>query len=262
MTKIYKHITLVEILIVIGIISILASLLLPALGAARKKSLVQVCAHKLKQAGYTITMYQHDNQGFYPGAGAFDTEVSYDDQLADYDGRNMTEAQIKKIHGTDAPFMTKQYKCPLDTVPANDPAYMRRTYVISQAFKFSPLAVGLVQDKDGSFAMKGSQVNEASNTIVLWEFTYQWNKVGKGGNSVKSPGSAGVFGGVSNLDPAAVYNNFFHHDKKAGGNYLMGDTSVRSMSFFSTLKTVKSENSNDGEYRGTIWDSGLPNPAW
>ena len=264
MKKSYSPFTLIELLIVVAIIGILASLLLTALGAVRKKSQVAVCTNNLKQAGYAIAMYLDDNGGYYPGAGAYDTKISYDDLLAGYDSRKMTKTRMTWDAGTEAPFMTKQYKCPLDTVPIDEPLYQRRTYVITQAYNgaSSSLAPGLIQKEGGDYAMKITHVNEASNTVVLWEFTSKWNKVGNGGQSVKSPGGWNMFGGVSTLDPSAVYNNFFHHNKKAGGNYLMGDGSVRSMNFFSTLSTVKSDSTGDGEYRGTIWDSGLPKPAW
>jgi prepilin-type N-terminal cleavage/methylation domain-containing protein len=61
-----KAFTLIELLVVIGIIAILASLLLPALSAAKKKSKTITCIGNLKQLGAAIQMYLDDNQQTLP----------------------------------------------------------------------------------------------------------------------------------------------------------------------------------------------------
>ncbi|WDE97986.1 prepilin-type N-terminal cleavage/methylation domain-containing protein [Lentisphaera profundi] len=61
-----KNFTLIELLVVIAIIGILASLLLPALGKARKKSQQAVCASQQKQIGTAIFMYVEDNDYYMP----------------------------------------------------------------------------------------------------------------------------------------------------------------------------------------------------
>lgn len=56
--------TLVELLVVVGVIAILAALLLPALSNAREVAQRTVCANTLQQIGQANAMYQSDWNGF------------------------------------------------------------------------------------------------------------------------------------------------------------------------------------------------------
>lgn len=58
--------TLIELLIVIAIIAILASMLLPALRNAREKAIELECAGKVKQIASATLMYASDFSGFGP----------------------------------------------------------------------------------------------------------------------------------------------------------------------------------------------------
>jgi prepilin-type N-terminal cleavage/methylation domain-containing protein/prepilin-type processing-associated H-X9-DG protein len=60
--------TLVELLVVIGIIGILIALILPTLAGARQAALQLQCASNLRNIGLGIVIYLDQNQGVYPPA--------------------------------------------------------------------------------------------------------------------------------------------------------------------------------------------------
>lgn len=61
--------TLIELMVVIAIIAILASLLLPVLGQAKKKAMSIACANKVRQWGVALRMYTDDHQEKFPFKG-------------------------------------------------------------------------------------------------------------------------------------------------------------------------------------------------
>ena len=67
MTKRTHAFTLVELLVVIGIIALLIAILLPTLSGAVKRGKAVACASNMRQVGLSLQFYQNDNRGWlYP----------------------------------------------------------------------------------------------------------------------------------------------------------------------------------------------------
>lgn len=60
--------TLLEMLVVIGIIALLMALLVPAVSRVRAQSQTVACASNLRQLALAANLYANDNDGFYPPA--------------------------------------------------------------------------------------------------------------------------------------------------------------------------------------------------
>src|SRR5437867_5455737 len=69
MAKRRNAFTLVELLIVIGIIAVLVAILLPVLNRAREAATTAKCLAQLRQLGQAAAMYANDNKGYTLPAG-------------------------------------------------------------------------------------------------------------------------------------------------------------------------------------------------
>jgi prepilin-type processing-associated H-X9-DG protein/prepilin-type N-terminal cleavage/methylation domain-containing protein len=72
MPKTYRGFTILELLVVVGLIAVLLGTLLPGLGRAREQTKSAVCQSNIRQIALANGLYAHESQGAYvPGAAEF-----------------------------------------------------------------------------------------------------------------------------------------------------------------------------------------------
>lgn len=98
--------TLVELLVVIGIIAVLISILLPALGKARAAAQTVQCLANLRTMGQAMQLYAAESGGYILGAGSTSGRGIFKN---DYSGMNYTETAIP----ADAPIYPSDYIGPM-----------------------------------------------------------------------------------------------------------------------------------------------------
>ena len=136
-----KAFTLVEILVVIGIMTVLIAMLLPALNKALESVHTLQCALNMPQIGLAMQTYANDNRGrypwaclhwdstarrqaanvFYAGYGGYtvtqlkDRDLTWDDMIESYLGVNASQTALMGQMPTPNPILI----CPSDDIPCN-----------------------------------------------------------------------------------------------------------------------------------------------
>jgi prepilin-type N-terminal cleavage/methylation domain-containing protein/prepilin-type processing-associated H-X9-DG protein len=130
--------TLVELLVVIGIVAVLLAILLPTLGKARREANRAFCLNNLRNMQLAQVQYANDNAGYLVQAGlghggtAVDESITWVNTLQQYyRGSNLTDATATTIVA----------RCPSDESPhwpggvavpgSNPPAFRRTSYGIN-----------------------------------------------------------------------------------------------------------------------------------
>ena len=185
-----KKFTLIEVLVVVAIIGIIASLLLPSLRRARNASTLATCGSQLKQINLAIHMFAEDFDNHTPpggrNAGTYkskeespnsqhvdDKAVGYVENLAPYLGIDIDYTSIASMEDTTRdPDKMKAFICPVDGDPkevnhTQYDAYHQFTAVMSYGCNAAVFSKhdDPARDVDNNLSL----VPEPSQTVTLWD---------------------------------------------------------------------------------------------
>lgn len=255
MTPRYPHraFTLVELLIVIGIIAVLISLLLPALNRARKQAQAVTCSNQLRQCGLGLQMYANAWRQMIPNglcrvqtwdAGAGNA-VYWDDFLR---GADLSAGQANPKHAlitTDAVF-----SCPRNKLmdPAN-PGVYGMVNNDDRNFGMDELKWGSDPSKPSLFPyVKLSSVREPTNFPLLLDSTMAINKFPGRGARAWAPNAWAVSANASSRGMVWLP----HRDR---ANVLFADGHVETCDTEALLSTriVHSMTAGKPNYGITHW---------
>jgi len=162
--------TLVELLVVIGIISLLIAILLPALGRAREQANLIACQSNLRSAGQLLQIYVSDNGGYGPPCWSTINYTTFADTLTlltqapattVFQGQpntalGLVPAQVSGIFDdTDLP--------PIPLFP-HACCYMGNIRALGVAEgEYDPVPAGT-----GYFPRKLSSIRRSANVMLIW----------------------------------------------------------------------------------------------
>jgi len=167
--------TLVELLVVIGIIAVLVSVLMPSLGRAREAANQAKCLSNLRQLGVAFVMYANESNGKFPFAARYDIPRAEDFiwwQEQPYLGRTMLffrQSAIGRYLALSHQLSKDHFICPSDDVQQR-PAHgtggggYRFSYTMNYLMSDSPY------DQVGGYkAPRAGSIRNASEKILLVE---------------------------------------------------------------------------------------------
>jgi prepilin-type N-terminal cleavage/methylation domain-containing protein len=228
--KVAAAFTLVELLVVIGVLAILAALLLPALSRAKAKAQRTACMSNLRQINAGVRMYSDDAHDVAPSPGAATT--NFPDLYSDY--KRLMKSYVG-LNGPSSP-QDKLFACPADRFYPNhiftddEPttAYVQKSLHDEPYVDYSSYAFnggdgrtevfgtnGFTFTRPGLGNVRLSAVKHPSRTVLVAEVSawepWSWHE----------PSSRLIFNDAKNVvsfvDGHVSYIKIFKDDRPRGG---------------------------------------------
>ncbi len=163
--------TLVELLVVIGIIALLIAILLPSLAKARQSARRTACASNLRQVGVAFSLYLIDSKGVYPAPVA--DPVSASPLIWLWMGRGWRPVLEKYLPRGSA--NAGVFWCPSDDTSIDK--YDSTSYAYSMAFYHSPEQINAMNSVASNYSnpqppigQKAGRVTHSAQKVLAGEW--------------------------------------------------------------------------------------------
>jgi general secretion pathway protein G len=215
--------TLIEMLVVIAIIALLASIMIPAVSKALERTKSINCASNLRQVGIAITGYALDNNSFLPPAGTWggETVPVWYNTISPYLGEEVDDIRDQNIAAISRGCPSWQGRKDLnERARLTKPGFGMNLHPrAGSRLNPTPNSSGPVLNAFRKIAL--DELGNSSRTILVGDST-DWHLSLSGGNWVN-----GTWWTDENV-PGGYYSG--HPDRHRGSaNYLMADMSVTSL---------------------------------
>ncbi|MGF1634382.1 MAG: type II secretion system protein [Phycisphaerae bacterium] len=238
--------TLVELLVVIGIIALLISILLPTLAKARESANEVKCLANLRTIGQALHTYAAEYKDSLPYGNEPDDNPSPGNQATDWahltNGFLIDGNSTFGTTGSGVRTLTEAFLCPSSFVPRGKLHYSANLWVLpprnpdwTLVAKMKPAKLGGFERPtetmliaDGAQATTGSSTGDTSG--LLWDLDGNYRPFDKTklGYAIY-PGHAGKPAGTVNVDADAVNGQLrFRHKGNTSINMVMADGHVDS----------------------------------
>ena len=266
-----KGFTLVELIVTVSVISVLMSIIIPAIAGVRRQANQVVCMSNMRQLGFAFVCYASDNDGYAVGACDAGSETYWWGQKV--------EGGIDHTRGPLWDYMRSElekgsvYECPsqrfgtymLQGKPAGEPdgeEWITSTYGYN-GYYLSPPASGWGQISHRPW-QKLSSIRKPGKVIVFADSLMDWDTTGTSSRVTN----------IAYIDPPKILSGSgkywqnngspttcFRHNEKS--NIVFADLHCEGMmvgkgGYSSAVAKIGSVSEENGPYYVPDWESWAP----